>query len=122
MVLKSDANDLFALLLHLKSAWSAICAATETGSPLAAETDRLKHAALVLYQAVGRACDRGQTVRLHSTRGGGRTHLVRTLGPLNPDGITFQYSPDRDADKTLNHCALPAMQWIDSSADPHSSN
>jgi hypothetical protein len=114
---KSDVSDLFALLLRVKSAWSAVCAASAEGTSIRAETEHLKFTARSLYHGIRYACSHGWTVRLYSLRGGGRVHLIRTVGPLNPDGITFQYSPEWDSPKTLNSCVMPAMQWIDTASD-----
>jgi hypothetical protein len=73
----------------------------------------MKQLARALYYAIDIACRSGHTVRLHGVRGGGRIYIVRTMGPLNPDGTTFCYSSDPNAEKTLNCCVMVAMSWID---------
>lgn len=114
---KSDSNDLFSLLVRLKCANSAVFAARADDAGLDAAIARMKQSAHDLYVAIGRACRAGHAVRLYSARGGGRLHLVRTVGPMNPDGTTFRYSSEPEAESTLNSCVMVAMSWIDVAGD-----
>jgi hypothetical protein len=109
---KTQGDDLFRLVLQVKSSFRAVLRA-----PTVREEDaclcEMKRAAYELYRAIGKACAAGETVVLTSYRGGGRRHEIRTLGPLNPDGITISYSSDANARVCLSMCVLPAAQWIE---------
>jgi hypothetical protein len=114
---KSDSNDLFSLLVRLKCANSAVFAAGADDAGIDAAIARMKQTARALYCAIDSACRAGYTVRLYSPRGGGRLHLVRTVGPMNPDGTTFRYSSEPEAGSTLSSCVMVAMSWIDVAGD-----
>jgi hypothetical protein len=114
---KSELNDLFAMLLRLKAAFSEFFAMEEWESGCDEALVRIKACAHRLHAAIDQACQAGNTVILHTERGGGRTHFVRTVGPLNADGVTFKYSPESHSGRPLNQCVLVAMTWIDTVVD-----
>src|SRR5437870_4702871 len=105
-VYKSDANDVFAHLLRLKAAYTAFFRTLEDDTEYAEALSRMKAAAHALYDSIWDVCDRGDAVVLYSPRGGGRRHVVRTVGPLSLDGITFRYSSEVHSDRCLNYCVM----------------
>jgi len=114
MQLKWHNRALMALLLQLKSNFRTFMRASEQEPQVQdAALAEMKRSATDLYQAIGEACEEGKTVILLSHRGGGRRHEIRTLGPMNPDGITVRYSSQPNATACLSMCALLSAEWIE---------
>src|SRR5579862_2960187 len=72
----------------------------------------MKRSGYELARAIREACEAGNAVIVHSDRVGGRSDVIRTLGRLNPAGITVYYSSEPHATACRSTCTLLAATSV----------
>jgi hypothetical protein len=73
---------------------------------------RMRSRARDLHAVLWAACKAGSPVMLYCAAHRGDPHVVVTMGPLQPDGITFRYSCRADAGELDRWCTLISVRMI----------
>lgn len=73
---------------------------------------RMKSRARDLHAVISAACRAGTQVRLYGAEPRGGPHIVRSIGPLQPDGVTFRYSCIAYSPELDSWCTLLSVRAI----------